>query len=82
MIGLELCDLCKHSQRNGTCAAFPDRIPDAIREGVDHRMPFPGDHGIRFELNEDLHRSFGPALQSDYAKLFGIPTSATAEPAA
>jgi hypothetical protein len=34
----------------GACAAFPNGIPDAIAEGdVEHREPYPGDRGIRFE---------------------------------
>ncbi len=42
------------------CEAYPDGIPDAIITGMhDHREPFAGDKGIRFEpvsekqLNED-----------------------------
>ena len=32
------------------CKAFPDKIPDEILSGKhDHRKPFEGDHGIRFE---------------------------------
>jgi hypothetical protein len=32
------------------CKAYPGGIPDAIIEGkVDHRKPFKGDNGIRFE---------------------------------
>jgi hypothetical protein len=32
------------------CAAFPDGIPKDISYGEnDHRKPFPGDHGIRYE---------------------------------
>lgn len=31
------------------CEAFPDGIPtDIYLEGFDHRLPYPGDHGIRF----------------------------------
>ena len=33
-----------------TCKAFPDGIPDAIINGErNHREPFKGDGGIRFE---------------------------------
>ena len=47
-----VCNECRH--RVGfshlTCAAFPDRIPEEIWNGDhDHRTPFPGDGGIRFE---------------------------------
>jgi hypothetical protein len=47
-----ICYYCQHS--NGrTCSAFPTRIPDEILDGeYDHRYPFPGDNGIRFQLLE------------------------------
>jgi len=36
-----------------TCVAFPDGIPDRLLKGLaDHRRPYPGDHGIRFELDQ------------------------------
>lgn len=47
------------------CAAFPDRIPaDIWMEGFDHRRPYPGDGGIRFEL-----RSGGEGLLATYEEL-------------
>lgn len=50
------CMDCIHYDRSKpvTCAAFPDRIPDVIwLEGDPHTEPVKGDHGIRFEPNED-----------------------------
>jgi hypothetical protein len=45
------CPACKHLRPGLTCDAFPDRmIPEAILTGrFDHRKPFPGDRGIRYE---------------------------------
>ena len=51
------CWKCKHYRGPAggeTCAAFPDEIPDAIlMYEHDHRKPYPGDNGIRFEAVED-----------------------------
>ena len=34
----------------GKCSAFPVEIPEKIWSGkLQHREPFPGDHGFRFE---------------------------------
>ena len=36
-----------------TCAAFPDGIPDTIWwNRADHRQPFDGDHGLRWESRD------------------------------
>jgi hypothetical protein len=48
-----MCVFCRHfdeNKRSGwTCAAFPERIPEAImQQRYDHRTPFPGDHDVRF----------------------------------
>lgn len=49
-----LCQFCKHRREidGFSCTAFPDGIPDEIlMDGAakEHREPFPGDNGIRFE---------------------------------
>jgi len=44
------CWKCKH-WKHGTCPAFPNQtIPEDIdMNRHDHRQPFPGDHGIRWQ---------------------------------
>lgn len=44
-----------------TCEAFPDGIPGPIWGGADHRKPWPGDHGLRFEAvdTEDVDAWLG-----------------------
>ncbi len=50
-----VCLWCKHiNVGNKTCKAFPDGIPGEImHESYDHRHPFPGDNGIRFEIDPE-----------------------------
>lgn len=49
------CLWCKHKWDGVLrCDAFPDGIPDEIVTGLhDHRKPFGGDGGIRYEPAED-----------------------------
>lgn len=56
-----ICLSCKRlsfafeqGQQAAVCTAFPDGIPDRIlRDGYDHRLPFPGDGGQHFVRNPD-----------------------------
>ena len=63
-----ICLLCKHYREGqdwgdaNTCAAFPDGIPEEIElGGFDHRKPFEGDMGIRFELKPGAEMDWEPA---------------------
>lgn len=52
-----MCVNCKHfhDEKGATCDAFPEGIPDEIYiEGHDHRKPFKGDNGIRFESGREF----------------------------
>ena len=54
MIHSSQCAGCSHlhaSRSEKTCDAFPQGIPKIILWGgeFDHRLPYPGDNGIRFE---------------------------------
>jgi len=44
------CQVCSHYRGLQKCDAFPEQIPDKILTGEhDHREPYKGDDGIRFE---------------------------------
>ena len=54
----EQCFLCAHYQGALTCEAFPERIPQDVLDGTaDHRKPFKGDNGIRWEPAPDAPKS-------------------------
>ncbi len=47
---IPICIWCSRYRKDVTCNAFPDGIPAAIiRSEVDHRQPVKGDHGLRFD---------------------------------
>jgi len=55
---IPICLYCKHYQpvdRKQVCSAFPGGIPRPILfQGEDHTRPYFGDHGIQFELADDV----------------------------
>lgn len=61
-VNVSQCWYCKHRRLRGIdtyCAAFPDGIPDDIRwNKVDHKMPYEGDGGIRFEADPEKEKLY------------------------
>jgi hypothetical protein len=61
------CSYCRHLRwEDGSCKAFPQGIPIAISSGdFDHREPYPGDHGIRFQPIDDRERAEALGVEID-----------------
>lgn len=66
-IGPPICYNCKHlkptKKETFVCDAFPGGIPgDIVNNVADHRKPFEGDRGIRFDaIDPDIEApDFGP----------------------
>lgn len=56
------CWTCKHYDEKSRirCKAFPGGIPLPIQWGeFDHRQPFEGDNGVRYEPVDDPAKLFG-----------------------
>jgi hypothetical protein len=65
-----LCIFCRHL-REGTvrCDAFPEGIPDDILFSLrDHREPYEGDRGIRFEVKPGDEAGFEEWLDLERAR--------------
>lgn len=58
------CAMCRHLAETGrVCEAFPAGIPDAIWNNLaDHRQPFAGDGGIRFDADPAIDPAAVAAL--------------------
>jgi hypothetical protein len=64
-----ICIRCRHfvNDRRFTCRAFPGGIPDPILVmDHDHREPYPGDGGIRYEPAEPAAK---PGVEPEYKPL-------------
>ena len=66
------CHMCRHMFRSGTprCSAYPDGIPWEIQAGqVDHRLPYAGDYGIRYDpLTPEEFHAFAAELRAEATK--------------
>jgi len=56
------CSYCKYlnEKKLVTCKAFPKGIPHEILSSeFNHINPYPGDHGIQFELDKEKVKQWG-----------------------
>jgi len=65
-VEMSQCNYCKHRRVRGIttyCAAFPNGIPDDIKwNKFDHKKPYEGDGGIRFEVIPGLETPYKNAV--------------------
>src|SRR4051794_18491403 len=66
---LTLCMACRHLRLTSSgrlvCDAFPGGIPRPLRDGeANHRYPYPGDRGFRFEPAPDVPRAVLAELEA------------------
>lgn len=72
-IAMPICIGCRHYDRTAPgpgirCTAFPGGVPDEIfASQADHREPFQGDQGIRFEPVDDEAVAYAELLFSPLA---------------
>ncbi len=60
------CAHCRHWREGAKCSAFPRGIPLSIlTNDSDHRKPYPGDNGIRFDPVDDEAAQIVAAIFED-----------------
>ena len=62
-----ICGGCRHltspDLRDPTCTAFPAGVPwDILLSKADHRQPFPGDGGSRFDPTDDRAAAYAESM--------------------
>src|SRR5688500_13200405 len=66
------CFMCRHLIPSGFphCAAYPDGIPWEIQSGqVDHRQPWAGDRGVRYDpMTAEAFRDRAADLRAEAAR--------------